>query len=148
MKIRKPSYADRIESWVDGAPADPTQQGDYLVFRRVRAGSKIELKYPLREKKTEEIVMLPQQEGGGIGDYLGPKSDPVIGFRTETEWRGNTVMAIDYSNADSHLTRRRIAGWTHQPQHRLYLDRKERYQASAGEKEQAAFFHPERSFRW
>ena len=148
LKIRKPSYADRVESRVDGALVDPTLQGDYLVFRQVRSGSKIELKYPLPEKKTEEIVLLPQQEGGGIGDYLGPKSDPVVGFRTETEWRGNTVMSIDYSNADSHLTRKRIAGWTHQPQHRLYLDRKERYEASACERDQAAFFLPERSFRW
>ncbi len=148
VKIRKPSYTDRVKSSVDGVFVDPAQQSGYLVFRQIRSGSRIELRYPLPEKTTEEIVLLPQQEGGGIGDYLGPKSDPVEGFRTATEWRGNTVLAINYSNADSHLSRTRFRDWTHQPQHRLYLNRRKRYEADVGRKDQVAFFLPERRFRW
>lgn len=55
-----------------------------------------DIRYPLPDKTTEEILMLTQHETGGVGSWLGPKSDPIVGYRTQTEWRGNTVLAIDY----------------------------------------------------
>ena len=148
VRIRRPAYADRIESRIDGKLVNPERQLDYLVFRRVRSGGKIELQYPLPEKTTEEVVLLPQQEGGGIGGYLGPKSDPVEGFRTETAWRGNTVLEIDYTRADSHLSRKRFPDWSPERRHRLYLNRKEQYEAGSGRSDQVAFFLPERTFKW
>jgi len=33
---------------------------------------------------------------------LGPKSDPIVGYRTQTTWRGNTVLTIDYTGTKSH----------------------------------------------
>ena len=122
--------------------------GDYLLFRNIRARTKIELRYAMPEKTTEEIVMMPQQEGGGEGSYCGPKSDPTMGYRTVTKWRGNTVLAIEYAHAKSEVSKHRIRGWTPQRKHRLYLARMERYKSGAGRDDRAAFFMPNRTFAW
>ena len=148
VKVRNPSYAIAAEAKVNGAESQPVMEGDYLVFRKIRAGTRIELRYPMPERTTEEIVMLPQQASGGVGSWLGPKSDPIVGYRTRTEWRGNTVLAIDHAGAKSHSSQQRIAGWTPQPKHRLYLNRMQRYKNGTGRDDKAAFFLPERPFAW
>lgn len=144
IKIRKPSYATQVETRVNGVPANPPCQDDYLVFKQVAAGTKIELRHPMPEKTTEEIVMLPQ----GGDSWCGPKSDPVVGYRIPTEWRGNTVLRIDHRNAASHTSRRRIEGWAPQPEHRLYLNRMQRYKDGAGKEDEVAFFIPDKRFTW
>ena len=84
---------------------------------------------------------MPQQAGGGVGTYCGEKSDPVLGHRIPTTWRGNTVLAIDYANASTHL---KADGQTiaHQPRHRLYAGRLERYRNGEGRDDAASFFLP------
>ena len=148
VKIRKPSYAITADAKVNGAPAEPVMEGDYLVFRQLPSGTKVELRYPLPEKTTDEVVMLPQHGSGGVGSWLGPKSDPIVGYRTQTTWRGNTVLAIDYAGTKSHLSQRRIAGWTPQPNHRIYPTRMQRYKNGVGRDDEVAFFLPERPFAW
>ncbi len=148
VRVRKPSYAPRIKATVNGAATQGVMEGDYLVFRKLLAGTKIQLRFELPEKTTEEIVMLPQHESGSTDRWLGPKADPVVGYRTPTQWRGNTVMAIDSTGARSHLSQRRIAGWTPQANHRLYRDRMSAYKKSTGRDDEVAFFMPARPFVW
>jgi hypothetical protein len=148
VRVRKPSFASTVEAKVNGGKARPVLDGDYLVFGEMRAGENIKLTYPLPEKTTEEIVRLPQHGEGGVGSWLGPKSEPIVGYRTPTEWRGNTVVAIGYGGAKSHTSQRRIVGWTPQPKHRIYQNRMQRFKNGAGRNDTVAFFLPERPFVW
>ena len=146
VRVRKPSYAALVHAALDDTGVDAAVCGDYLVFPNVKPGAKIELQFPMPEKTTEEVVMLPQREGGGVGGWLGPKSDPIVGHRTQTAWRGNTVLSIDSSNTRSRLSEDQVEGWTPQPEHGLYLTRLQRYRDGAGRDATAAFFMPERTF--
>lgn len=146
VRIRQPSYATRIAATVAGAPVEPQRQGDYVVFSRVAAGTEIALTFPLPTTTTEEIVKLPQAAGGGVGEWLGPKADPIVGYRVPTRWCGNTVLGIDRPSASA-VSARRIPGWQSQPQHGLYLNRAADL-ARGPTKQEAAFFLPERSFVW
>ena len=146
VRVRKPSYATKIASTVAGVPTEPTAQGDYLVFRDVPAGAEIALTFPLSTVTSEEVVQLPQAADGGVGEWLGPKADPVVGYRIPTSWRGNTVLGIERPAA-SKLSARRIPGWRPQPGHGLYLARGAAYERGM-EPRQTAFFQPERAFNW
>ena len=76
------------------------------------------------------------------------RKDPIVGHRTQTAWRGNTVLSIDSSNTRSRLSEDQVEGWTPQPEHGLYLTRLQRYRDGAGRDATAAFFMPERTFTW
>ena len=65
-----------------------------------------------------------------------PKLDPVVKERVNVQWRGNTVMAIDYDEASP------------QPLHRLYLERMERFRNGYGRDAKAAFFMPDKEYHW
>ena len=140
IRIRKPSYATKIESEVDGVPASPKEEGSYLVFDSVKPDSAIVLVYPLNERTTEETTKLSPYEGGKFpypeGAFESPKFDPVVHESVRATWRGNTVLAIDY-DSDSP-----------QPKHRLYLHRMERYRKGEGRNESARFYLPERKYNW
>ena len=132
VRIRRPSYAAGIQAELDGAPAHPKEEGDYLVFAAARNGSTIRLTYPLPERTTEETTL----DTPYVGGMFGEKSDAVVSERIQATWRGNTVLAIDY-DSDSP-----------QPKHRLYLNRMGRYTNGEGRDDIAAFFLPERKYDW
>ena len=136
--VRKPAYAASVEATVDGVPASPKANGDYLRFDSVREGARIVLHYPLPEKTTSEKTMESpfEAEDKGRGSFAPVKSDPAVFEEIQTTWRGNTVLAIDYDSDSPH------------PKHRLYLDRMERFRSGAGREAKARFFLPERPFEW
>ena len=130
VRIRKPSYATKIETEVNGCPAVPKEDGAYLVFDDVPDGCTIVLTYPMTERTTEEITKdTPSRT-------FGAKQDPVVKERIRTTWRGNTVLAVDYDSDSPH------------PEHRLYLHRMERYRNGEGKDDKVRFFLPERKYVW
>jgi len=133
IKIRKPSYAEKIQAEINGSPVVFKEENSYLVFDFVRNGSTIVLTYPIPEKTTEEVTMETPSSGGA---FDSPKSDPVVLERTKTTWRGNTVLAIDYESDSP------------QPKHRLYLHRMQRYCNKEGRDDVARFFLPEKEYNW
>ena len=138
VRIRKPSYAGTIDSAVDGAPARPGAAGEYLVFDRVTADSRIVLTYALPERVTDETTMNTPFEGPKHRSaFQQAKSDPVVKERIRATWRGNTVLAIDYDEQPEHPR-----------EHGLYFDRMEQFRKGAGRDATARFFLPERPFDW
>jgi len=134
VRIRKPAYADAVKAEVGGAEVEPRLDGEYLVFDGVRSGDRIALGYALSERTTEEMTFETPHEAGGT---YGPKSAPVVKERIQATWRGNTVLAIDYDE-----------GSEHPAEHRLYLDRVERYEKGEGRDAKGRFFMPDSTFEW
>jgi hypothetical protein len=132
LRVRVPDYAAVVQATVDGMPARPSRDGSYLAFGEVRDGAQVALTFPMPEKTTEERTW----DTPGRRCNLPEKADPVVKERIGVEWRGNTVLAIDYDET------------SRQPLHRLYLERKERYQQGHGRDARAAFFLPEREYHW
>ncbi len=139
VRVRKPPFAAGIDSALDGAPARPRVAGDYLVFDGVQAGARIVLTYALPERTTEETTMETPFDGPSHNGmtYAPEKVDPVVRERIQTTWRGNTVLAIDYDEPSKHPR-----------EHRLYLDRLERFRNGAGRDATARFFVPHKPFDW
>ena len=129
VRIRKPSYATDIKTTVGGVDMSPRDTGRHLVFDSVAAGSTITLRYPLPERTTEETTMSTP------GHCYGPKTDPIVSDTIRTTWRGNTVLAIDYSNSL-------------QPKHRLYVERMDRFRRGEGRNDKERFFQPDKKFDW
>ncbi|MBI4601161.1 MAG: methyltransferase domain-containing protein [Planctomycetes bacterium] len=91
VRIRAPDWARRedLSVAIDGAPASWTFEAGYVVVARARAGSRVSLRYPLRE--LEETVTAGGQD-----------------FRVR--WRGDTVVAVDPPGAREPAYRGRAAG--------------------------------------
>ena len=109
VRVRKPSYAADTKATVNGVVIEEVRNGDYLVFRNIHDGTKINLRFYMPEKTTDEIILLPQHEIGGTDNWLGLKTDPIVGYRTQNQRRGNTVIAIGYEPVKSYSSQRRIA---------------------------------------
>ena len=117
VRIRKPAYASAVKARIDGGEVPPRPDGEYLVFDSVRSGDRIQLTYGLPVRTTVETP----HEGSHLEGTYGPKSDPIVKERIQATWRGNTVLAIDCDEESEHPA-----------EHRLYLDRMERYQRGEG----------------
>ena len=138
VRIRKPAYAGAVTATVNGEVAAPRPQGDYLVFEGTRADQPIALTYDLQERLTEETTLeTPGPDGEERAWAYGPKRDPVVRERIEARWRGNTVLAIDYDETSEHPA-----------EHRLYLDRMERYEMGEGREDVERFFLPDEVYDW
>jgi DUF1680 family protein len=132
LRVRVPAYANKVEATMDGAPVQPKRDGSYLAFGDVRAGAHVVLTFPMPEKTTEELTW----DTPGRRCNVPEKADPVVKERINVQWRGNTVLAIDYDDSSK------------QPLHRLYLERMERYQRSEGRDSKAVFFLPDKEYHW
>lgn len=132
LRVRVPTYANRVDVTLDGVPFQPRRDGSYLAFGEVRDNAQVVLTFPMPERTTEELTW----DTPGPRCNLPEKLDPVVKERTQVQWRGNTVLAIDYDESST------------QPLHRLYLEREKRYQQGHGRDAKAAFFLPDREYHW
>ncbi|MCY4377731.1 MAG: hypothetical protein OXC31_28580, partial [Spirochaetaceae bacterium] len=98
VRIRLPSFATTLTVSLDGADVPHAIRDGYVALDRIPAGAQVTLDYPLPERHADQVVRIPQAAGGGTGAYFGPKADPIVGHRIPTNWRGNTVMVIDYAD--------------------------------------------------
>ena len=138
VRIRPPAYAFDIAASVDDGPAEPRLERGYLVFDDVQPDARIVLDYPLPERTTVEMTMdTPCQGNMHRKGVFGPKADPVVKERIHARWRGNTVLAIDYDEPSPEA-----------PEHRLYLDRMERFLNGAGRSATIRCFLPDQPFDW
>ena len=131
VRIRRPSYATKIEAEIDGSVVTPTEKDGYFVFDTVAAGSTLVLSHDMPDRTSEEATYTTPGE-----TCFDPKSEPVVKERIETRWRGNTVIAIDYESDSP------------EPLHRLYLDRAERLREETGRDDTASFFLPAKPYDW
>ena len=131
VRVRRPTFATKVEARIDGAEVTPRDEGTYLAFQTVAAGSTVVLSYAMPETTSEETTWTTAGK-----DCFDTKSAPVIKERIETRWRGNTVIAIDYERDSP------------QPLHRLYEDRLEGFREGKGRDDTARFFLPEKPYDW
>ena len=149
VRIRLPSFTANVTVSLDGAEVPHAIRDGYVALDRIPAGAQIALDYPLPERHADQVVRIPQATDGGTGAYFGPKADPIVGHRIPTRWRGNTVMAIDYTDGRSRRPLEGVPGPApQQPRHRLFATREARFAAGAGREETLACFLPDHRWTW